>query len=111
MQPKFGGKIIDIVSGDIETPQQKEEALSDVKDTILHIFVIVVTGYEHRFCSFHSFNSSICYPNVIGIFVSLYVELDFRVSYRGSLGFFSVQLARHCGHGCFLLLVSESLLD
>lgn len=74
LQPKFGGKIIDIVSGDIETPQQKEEALSDVKDTILHIFMIVVAGYEHRFCSFHSFNSSICYPNVIGIFVSLYVE-------------------------------------
>ncbi|GMN54324.1 hypothetical protein TIFTF001_023454 [Ficus carica] len=44
LQPKFGGKIIDIVSRDIETPQQKEEALSGVKDTILHIFMIVVTG-------------------------------------------------------------------
>jgi hypothetical protein len=25
LQPKFGGKIIDIVSGDIETPEQKAE--------------------------------------------------------------------------------------
>ena len=50
LQPKFGGKIIDIVSGDIETPEKKERALSDVKNTILQIFAIVVIGYEHFLC-------------------------------------------------------------
>ncbi|KAL5544647.1 hypothetical protein UlMin_008431 [Ulmus minor] len=42
--PKFGGKIIDIVSGDMETPEQKAEALNQVKSIILNIFVIVVIG-------------------------------------------------------------------
>lgn len=42
--PKFGGKIIDIVSRDIKTPEQKAEALEDVKSTILGIFLIVVVG-------------------------------------------------------------------
>ncbi|RQP02686.1 hypothetical protein POPTR_018G051800v4 [Populus trichocarpa] len=42
--PKFGGKIIDIVSGDIETPEQKAEALHAVNNTILEIFLIVITG-------------------------------------------------------------------
>lgn len=42
--PKFGGKIIDIVSGDIQTPEQKSEALNAVRDTILAIFLIVVIG-------------------------------------------------------------------
>ncbi|KAF3438048.1 hypothetical protein FNV43_RR20804 [Rhamnella rubrinervis] len=42
--PKFGGKIIDIVSGDMVTPKQKSEALNQVKNTILDIFVIVVIG-------------------------------------------------------------------
>ncbi|CAN4088352.1 unnamed protein product [Withania somnifera] len=42
--PKFGGKIIDIVSGDIRTPEQKSEALTAVKNTILEIFVIVIVG-------------------------------------------------------------------
>lgn len=42
--PKFGGKIIDIVSGDNETPQQKAEAWDAVKSTILSIFLIVIIG-------------------------------------------------------------------
>ncbi|XP_047971285.1 ABC transporter B family member 25 [Salvia hispanica] len=42
--PKFGGKIIDIVSGDTETPEQKSEALSAVYSTIFAIFTIVVIG-------------------------------------------------------------------
>ncbi|KAK7330274.1 hypothetical protein VNO77_24464 [Canavalia gladiata] len=41
---KFGGKIIDIVSGDIRTPEEKDEALNAVKSTILEIFLIVVIG-------------------------------------------------------------------
>ena len=44
LQPKFGGKIIDIVSGDISTPEDKAEALEAVKSTILSIFMIVVVG-------------------------------------------------------------------
>ncbi|KAI4335889.1 hypothetical protein L6164_014487 [Bauhinia variegata] len=42
--PKFSGKIIDIVSGDIQTPQEKAEALDAVQNTILSIFLIVVVG-------------------------------------------------------------------
>ncbi|KAL9269952.1 ABC transporter B family member 25-like protein [Drosera capensis] len=42
--PKFGGKIIDIVSRDIGTPDQQAEALDEVKNTILEIFLIVVAG-------------------------------------------------------------------
>ncbi|KAH7528890.1 hypothetical protein FEM48_Zijuj05G0125800 [Ziziphus jujuba var. spinosa] len=42
--PKFGGKIIDIVSGDIDTPKQRVEALNQVKNTILDIFLVVVIG-------------------------------------------------------------------
>lgn len=42
--PKFGGKIIDIVSRDLREPEQKAEALQDVKNTILYIVLIVVTG-------------------------------------------------------------------
>ncbi|XAR63827.1 Peptide-transporting ATPase, partial [Bertholletia excelsa] len=42
--PKFGGKIIDIVSKEIQTPEQKAEALDAVKNTILSIFLIVVVG-------------------------------------------------------------------
>lgn len=45
LQQKFGGKIIDIVSGDIRTPEEKDEALNAVKSTILEIFLIVVIGY------------------------------------------------------------------
>lgn len=46
LQPKFGGKIIDIVSGDLRTPEQKTEALTAVRSTILDIFLIVIFGYE-----------------------------------------------------------------
>ncbi|KAB5524820.1 hypothetical protein DKX38_022569 [Salix brachista] len=42
--PKFGGKIIDIVSGDTETPEQKTEGLRAVNSTILEIFLIVIIG-------------------------------------------------------------------
>lgn len=42
--PKFGGKIIDIVSGDIQTPEQKSAALEAVKNTILAIVLIVIVG-------------------------------------------------------------------
>ncbi|PHT66416.1 ABC transporter B family member 27 [Capsicum annuum] len=44
MQPKFGGMVIDIVSREIRTPQQQAEALEAVKNTILAIILIVVTG-------------------------------------------------------------------
>ncbi|KAJ6874395.1 hypothetical protein NC652_034160 [Populus alba x Populus x berolinensis] len=40
--PKFGGKIIDIVSGDTETPEQKAEGLRAVNSTILEIFLVVI---------------------------------------------------------------------
>ncbi|KAK1419850.1 hypothetical protein QVD17_29231 [Tagetes erecta] len=42
--PRFGGKIIDIVSGDLETPEQKSVAVSAVNRTILGILLIVVIG-------------------------------------------------------------------
>ncbi|KAJ0106203.1 hypothetical protein Patl1_18925 [Pistacia atlantica] len=42
--PKFGGKIIDIVSGDTGTPEQQAAALNAVRGTILEIFLIVVVG-------------------------------------------------------------------
>ncbi|XP_016552446.1 ABC transporter B family member 27 [Capsicum annuum] len=42
--PKFGGMVIDIVSREIRTPQQQAEALEAVKNTILAIILIVVTG-------------------------------------------------------------------
>ncbi|KAG4137439.1 hypothetical protein ERO13_D07G071800v2 [Gossypium hirsutum] len=42
--PKFGGKIIDIVSGDIGMPEQKVEALAAIRNTILDIFLIVIVG-------------------------------------------------------------------
>ncbi|KAK4567981.1 hypothetical protein RGQ29_003657 [Quercus rubra] len=42
--PKFGGKIIDIVSGDIKTLEQKAEAYDAVKNTIVEIFLIIIVG-------------------------------------------------------------------
>lgn len=47
LQPKFGGKIIDIVSGDIDTPEQKSEALKEVTNTIVYITSIVLVGYDY----------------------------------------------------------------
>ncbi|EEF47739.1 Antigen peptide transporter, putative [Ricinus communis] len=41
---KFGGKIIDIVLRHARTPEEKAEALDDIKNTILEIFVIVIVG-------------------------------------------------------------------
>uniref|UniRef100_A0A7N2MPT4 Uncharacterized protein n=1 Tax=Quercus lobata TaxID=97700 RepID=A0A7N2MPT4_QUELO len=41
---KFGGKIIDIVSGDIKTPEQKAEAYDAVKNTIVEIFLFIIVG-------------------------------------------------------------------
>ncbi|KAK4801279.1 hypothetical protein SAY86_021766 [Trapa natans] len=46
--PKFGGKIIDIVSKDISTPARRDEAVRAVNRTILEIFVVVVVG---SFCT------------------------------------------------------------
>lgn len=42
--PRFGGTIIDIVSGDLQTPEQKSEALREVNKTILGILLIVIIG-------------------------------------------------------------------
>ncbi|KAF7838545.1 ABC transporter B family member 25 [Senna tora] len=42
--PKFGGKIIGIVSGDIQAPEDKVKALDDVKNTILYVFLVVFFG-------------------------------------------------------------------
>uniref|UniRef100_A0A453NWB1 Uncharacterized protein n=1 Tax=Aegilops tauschii subsp. strangulata TaxID=200361 RepID=A0A453NWB1_AEGTS len=42
--PKYGGKIIDIVSRDVHRPEDKAQALADVNGTILYIALIVVTG-------------------------------------------------------------------
>ncbi|XP_071731009.1 ABC transporter B family member 27-like isoform X2 [Rutidosis leptorrhynchoides] len=42
--PSFGGKIIDIVSRDIKTPEDQSDALNAVKDTILAIVLVVVVG-------------------------------------------------------------------
>lgn len=48
LQPKYGGKIIDIVSRDVRTPEQQQEALDAVKNTIIYIVVIVVVGYVYE---------------------------------------------------------------
>uniref|UniRef100_J3LSY2 ABC transporter B family member 25 n=3 Tax=Oryza brachyantha TaxID=4533 RepID=J3LSY2_ORYBR len=42
--PKYGGKIIDIVSRDVQRPEDKAQALDDVTGTILYIVIIVVIG-------------------------------------------------------------------
>ncbi|CAH9057378.1 unnamed protein product [Cuscuta epithymum] len=42
--PKFGGTIIDIVSRNIQTDEQRDEAIGAVKSTILEIFFIVIVG-------------------------------------------------------------------
>uniref|UniRef100_A0A1D1Y0P2 ABC transporter B family member 25 n=1 Tax=Anthurium amnicola TaxID=1678845 RepID=A0A1D1Y0P2_9ARAE len=42
--PKFGGQIIDIVSRDIRTREQKTEAIDAVLHTILSILLIVIIG-------------------------------------------------------------------
>ncbi|XP_076941871.1 ABC transporter B family member 27-like [Bidens hawaiensis] len=42
--PSFGGKIIDIVSRNISTPEEQTEALYAVKDTILAVVLVVVVG-------------------------------------------------------------------
>ncbi|RYR31735.1 hypothetical protein Ahy_B01g056619 isoform B [Arachis hypogaea] len=41
---KYGGKIIDIVSGDLRTQEQRDAALNAVKNTIIEIFLIVFLG-------------------------------------------------------------------
>ncbi|XP_021761450.1 ABC transporter B family member 25-like [Chenopodium quinoa] len=42
--PKFGGKVIDIVSGDISSPEKKAEARDAVTSTILEIVMVVIIG-------------------------------------------------------------------
>ncbi|KZV46853.1 ABC transporter B family member 27 [Dorcoceras hygrometricum] len=42
--PKFGGRVIDIVSRNLNTRAERDEAWDDVKQTILAIFLVVVVG-------------------------------------------------------------------
>ncbi|CAA7393412.1 unnamed protein product [Spirodela intermedia] len=42
--PRFGGKILDIVSRDTRTPEQQNEALDAVNHTIFEIVLIVIIG-------------------------------------------------------------------
>jgi hypothetical protein len=63
LQPKFGGKIIDIVSGDTETPEQKAEGLRAVNSTILEIFLVVIVGYGWW-----------CYPCLFLVFCFIIVK-------------------------------------
>lgn len=42
--PKYGGKIIDIVSRDLRTEEEKAEAFSAIKNTIVEILLIIVVG-------------------------------------------------------------------
>jgi len=42
--PKYGGKIIDIVSRDLRTEEEKAEAFSTIKNTIVEILLIIVVG-------------------------------------------------------------------
>ncbi|XP_058070486.1 ABC transporter B family member 25 isoform X1 [Magnolia sinica] len=42
--PKFGGKIMDIVSRDLSTPEQQMLAVHDVNGTILEIVAVVIVG-------------------------------------------------------------------
>uniref|UniRef100_A0A0D9VZ56 ABC transporter B family member 25 n=1 Tax=Leersia perrieri TaxID=77586 RepID=A0A0D9VZ56_9ORYZ len=43
--PKYGGKIIDIVSRDVQRPEDKAQALADVRGTILYIVIIVEIAF------------------------------------------------------------------
>lgn len=52
LQPKFGGKIIDIVSSDIQTPEQQSIAWNEVKNTIFDIFLVVIVGYDYHLVIF-----------------------------------------------------------
>lgn len=107
MQQKFGGKIIDIVSGDMRTPELKQEALNAVKSTILEIFLIVVFGYDssllEQFPTDH-----------IVIFLMISVMLhEFPGVLIGSLNFLgvTVQFAQHFELGSLVLLVKGLLHD
>lgn len=42
--PNFGGKIIDIVSGNMDKPEKQDEAIQAVNHTILGIILIVIIG-------------------------------------------------------------------
>jgi hypothetical protein len=76
LQPKYGGKIIDIVSRDVQRPEDKAQALADVNGTILYIVVIVVTGYvslkldceycEGIFCNFLHYHLLFIFSLVFG---------------------------------------------
>lgn len=69
LQPKFGGKIIDIVSGDIDTPEQKSKALKEVTSTIVYITSIVLVGYDclHRLNLRHNmWSHCLVYKTAIG---------------------------------------------
>jgi len=83
LQQKFGGKIIDIVSRDLRTPEEKDEALDAVKNTILEIFLIVVFGYDPCLSTFQFiidivFNLSLSFHGFPDQF-ALHFELGFFI--------------------------------
>ena len=42
--PKYGGKIIDIVSRDLRTEEEKADAFNTIKNTIVEILLIILIG-------------------------------------------------------------------
>ncbi|KAL0415970.1 UNVERIFIED_CONTAM: ABC transporter B family member 25 [Sesamum latifolium] len=78
--PKFGGKIIDIVSGDIQTPEQKSKALKAVYSTILEIFLIVIIGAYFNVEETSSLHCLMCYSEIAFFDVTRTGELLSRLS-------------------------------
>ncbi|KAM0849650.1 hypothetical protein ACQ4PT_053592 [Festuca glaucescens] len=66
--PKYGGKIIDIVSRDVQKPEDKAQALADVNGTILYIVVIVVTGIPYSYVLTIKSAHVSCAPQEIAFF-------------------------------------------
>ncbi|OEL15004.1 ABC transporter B family member 25 [Dichanthelium oligosanthes] len=67
--PKYGGKIIDIVSRDVQRPEDKAQALEDVKGTILYIVIIVVVGtYSPAHSIIHTLKTYLMPPQEIAFF-------------------------------------------
>ena len=63
LQPKYGGKIIDIATGEVNTREEKAHALKEVKDTILEIGLIVLIGYAQELLL--AFYSSLAWKNMV----------------------------------------------
>ncbi|KAL9275312.1 ABC transporter B family member 27-like protein, partial [Drosera capensis] len=103
--PKYGGMIIDIVSRDLTSPEQQSQALSDVRSTILEIFLIVLVG-----CPFLRDGIPILLVSVSST-VSGFTALDFCVPtsigrFMLGLGLFRDLCAQQSGRGYLLLLVN-----